>query len=965
MPVSWFGRPTPFLRIVALGVALGGALELHLGGPRAFAQTQTLTGREASAESVAGYALSQSMPVDPEVLIGGLENGLRFYVRPNSKPARRAELRLVVKAGSVLEDDDQRGFAHFVEHLQFEGTQNFPGQGINRFLGSLGLSIGADANAATSFDDTQYSLRVPTDAPGALDRALQLLADWAQRATFEPAAIERQRAIVLEERRMRLGAAERTQDALRRVQLEGSRYADRPPIGSPEVIERATRDDLLRFYRDWYRPDLMAVIVVGDVDRNAVALMIRQHFSGLSNPSPARPRPSFDVPDRQAPRYAVITDKEATATVVSFSTLPPARNQGTVGGYREIMRDQLFSAMFDARLDELSQSERPPLLSANARRLLFPSPRTRDEAALEALVANDGAARGLEALVTELQRVIRFGFTDTELDRVKRARLADYERGAAESTDRESPSRADEYTRSFLQGEALPTVWQELAFHRRFLPGVTLTEINALAADWFPAQQHLVFVVAPERAGTVPDHAALSAAVASASAKSLAAYVDAAVGVTLMDAQPARGRVVTSVARANGVTEWTLSNGATVVLQPTTLKVDQVLFRALAPGGTSLASDADFVAARAADDVVGAGGVGRFNAVALEKLLTGRAVGVRPFVGEITHGLGGGAAPADLEALFQLIHLRFTQPRTDPAAFAALRGQAQALLQNQDANPEALLGRTLGAALSGSHPRRLPETSESLNLWSLEKSLAFYRARFANAANFTFIFVGSFTPDGIRPLVETYLASLPAAAARETWRDLGITPPTGVIEQTVRKGIAPRAEVAIIFSGSFGYDDANQLALRATAMLLQSRLSDTIREELGATYSITAEQQTTKFPRPEFRVRINWTCDPARVDDIVRRVFEEIATVKATRLTPDAVARVREILLREHEQDSQENGYLLNRLARRYEDREADAAGLSPVREIATLSGYALQLAARTYLDTANYVKVTLMPEGR
>src|SRR5262245_10392832 len=368
--------------------AYSAALLLALLVPAASAQT--LTGRETSAESVAGYPLADPMPVDPEVLIGGLENGLRFYVRPNSRPSRRAELRLVVKAGSVLEDPDQLGLAHFVEHMEFEGTRNFPGRGINEFLGSLGLSIGADANAETSFDDTQYTLRVPTDVPGALDRALQVLADWAQGATFDAAAIERQRSIVLEEWRMRLGAAERTQERIRRAQLEGSRYADQRPIGVPEVLEKATRDQLVRFYRDWYRPNLMAVIVVGDVDRNAVATMIRERFSSLVNPSPERPRPVFDVPDRPTTRYALVADKEATATLVRLSTLPPARNQGTVGGYRDIMRDQLFAAMLDARLDELTQSSNPPFINAGADRALFGAPRTRDEAILQAIVANDG-----------------------------------------------------------------------------------------------------------------------------------------------------------------------------------------------------------------------------------------------------------------------------------------------------------------------------------------------------------------------------------------------------------------------------------------------------------------------------------------------------------------------------------------------------------------------------------------------
>jgi len=283
---------------------------------------------DTSAASVASYALSQSMPIDPDALIGKLPNGLRYYVRANAKPAHRAELRLVVKAGSVLEDDDQQGLAHFVEHMEFEGTRHFPQQGLVDFLSSLGLGIGPDANAETSYDDTQYILRIPTDRPDVLDRALLVLEDWAQGATLDQSGIDRERGIVLAEWRLHLDADQRTQDKVLRAQLAGSRYADRRPIGKPEIIERAKREQLLRFYHDWYRPDLMAVIVVGDVDRDAVAAMITEHFSSLSAPSPKRPRPTFDVPEHRGTRYAIVTDKEATTTAVQISEKVRNLNRG-------------------------------------------------------------------------------------------------------------------------------------------------------------------------------------------------------------------------------------------------------------------------------------------------------------------------------------------------------------------------------------------------------------------------------------------------------------------------------------------------------------------------------------------------------------------------------------------------------------------------------------------------------------
>src|SRR5262249_29100295 len=330
--------------------------------------------------------------------------------------------------------------------------------------------------------------------------------------------------------------------------------------------------------------------------------------------------------------------------------------------------------------------------------------------------------------------------------------------------DRESSSRADEYTRNFLQAEALPTIWQELAFHRRFLPEITLAEINALVGDWFPDRNRLVVVEAPHAPGVVlPTQAQLAEVVKTASAKRPEAYVDTLTRQTLMDAPPTKGSITRTKERPEaGITEWTLSNGATVVLKPTTLRADQILFRAVAPGGISLASDDDFIPARVADDVVAAGGAGHFSAVALDKVLAGKAVAVRPFITEISQGMRGGSTPQDLEAMFQLLYLRFTQPRADPAAFMAIRSQAQALVTNQLASPDVVFNQAVQAALSGNNPRRQPETLATVERWNLEKSLAFYKARFADASNFTFVFVGSFTPERIRPLVETYVASLPA-----------------------------------------------------------------------------------------------------------------------------------------------------------------------------------------------------------
>jgi len=434
-----------------------------------------------------------------------------------------------------------------------------------------------------------------------------------------------------------------------------------------------------------------------------------------------------------------------------------------------------------------------------------------------------------------------------------------------------------------------------------------------------------------------------------------------------MDTKPAAGTIVKTTQRPSGITEWTLSNGATVVLKPTTLKEDEIVMRAFAPGGTSLASDADFLSARVADSLVPAGGVGKFSATQLDRLLRSKFAGVTPFIDEYDQGVTGRSTPQDLETLFQLTYLRFTEPRADPNAFAAGVSQAKAMVANQMASPEVVFNRTLDSLLDGNHARRQPETPATIDQWNLDKSLAFYKARFADASNFTFVFVGSFTPDSLKPFVQQYIASLPATKSHETLRDLGITLPTGVIERTVKKGIAPKSQVAIVFSGPFEYDNVHKLALRSVAMVLQSRLLDTIRQELGGTYSITAADATEKIPHPQYYLRIEWTCDPAQTQALVQRVFQEIEFVRGIAFQPNQVGRIRDALQHDYETNSLENGFVLGQIARRYENGEvSDLATVANYSDrLRELTGDVVHNAAMKYLDTSNYVKVILMPEGK
>src|SRR2546423_793991 len=571
--------------------------------------------QQPATTSTQSLALAAPMPVDPEISIGKFANGMRYYIRRNKKPEKRAELRLVVKTGSILEDEDQQGMAHLVEHMAFNGTSHFPKNEVVSFLESLGMRFGADVNAYTSFDETVYMLTVPTDKPEMMDRALLILEDWAHNLSFDPTETEKERGVVMEEWRLGRGADMRMLQKIFPIVLKDSRYAERLPIGKPEIIQNGKADRLKQFYADWYRPDLMAVVAVGDFDKAAIEKMISNHFASIPAATKPKPRTQYDVPDRPDTAYAVATDKEASGTIVQLGTLLPKRPEGSIATYRQKTVDGLFAEMLNARFSEITQQPDAPFVNAFAGRSSFFA-RSKDMASLGAFVKEDGVERGLDALLSEAQRVARYGFTATELERQKQSTLRFYEQYALEKDNTESRSRADEYIRNFIGDESLPSADDEYALHKKFLPGITLEEVNKVAREWFPDRNRVLIVEAPEKPGLViPDQTKLAAVIKSASTKELKPYVDKTTATSLLDSTPAPGQVTKSTAKEGvGITEWELSNGVKVILKPTTFKEDEIVFRASSPGGTSLAPDADYIPADTAAELVSAGGIGKFNA---------------------------------------------------------------------------------------------------------------------------------------------------------------------------------------------------------------------------------------------------------------------------------------------------------------------------------------------------------------
>ena len=933
------------------------------------ASSLTATAQNAPRPKVAAPAAASSpsaaIPVDPKVHIGTLPNGLRYYIRQNKKPENRAELRLVVNAGSVLETDQQLGMAHFIEHMAFNGTTHFKRNELISYLQSIGVKFGADLNAETSFDETVYILPIPTDTARIVSSAIQILADWARGQLFDSTEVANERGVVLEEWRTGRGASERMLQQWLPIALKGSLYAKRLPIGNKESIESANPATLRAFYDRWYRPDLMAVIAVGDFEPAAIESLIKSTFGPLHGPAKEVPRPITPVLDNREPLIAVATDKEATSSSVDLMFKLPHEKVRTVGDYRRDLEARLYLNMLNARLDEIGQKPDAPFLGASASKEEFIG-REKESFSLGAEVKDGGIERGLDALLLEAKRVDEFGFLQSELDRAKQNMLRSYERAYAERAKTNSGAYVGEYINNYLEGEPTPGIEYEYDLVKRLVPTISLTEVNKLASRWITDENHVILAEGPDKPDAkVPTTSALAAVFQRTAAEHVTAYSENLSSSALLPPIQSVGGVVSERSMPDvGVTEWKLSNGARVLFKTTDFKDDEVLFTAYAPGGTSIAPDSDVMSAEMASQIVSQSGLGAFSLIDLQKKLSGKVASASPSIGETTEGVSGRASPQDLETLFQLINLDFTGPRLDTAAFVAFKNRMEPALVNKGADPDEVFSDTIQVTMSQHDPRARPLTTATFAEVNPEKAFAFYRARFADASPFTFMFVGNVTAAQLKPLVEKYLATLPAAGHTDSWRDAGKGPPAGVVERTVRKGVEPKANTLFEFTGPFVYNPENRFAIRALLELFQMRLDQILREQLGGTYSPSVGGAGSRTPRQQYTLEIEYGSSPQNVDTLSRTVFKMIDSLKTFGPTADEVAKVKEQLRRSREVQVKQNAYWLGNIAARDQAGEPLAGLLTPYDDMVKgLTAAQIQDAAKKYFDTGHYAKFVLLPE--
>jgi zinc protease len=941
------------------------ALALLMASGGAFAQVKKKP--VAAHKPITAPATNEEvLPVDHNVIIGKLPNGLTYYIRANAEPRNRAVLYLVNKVGSVLETDAQQGLAHFTEHMSFDGTRDFPKNQLVDYLQKSGVKFGADLNAVTTFDETVYQLPLPTDSVKVFERGFNILANWAGYDSFDPAELDRERGVILEEARLRgKNAQERLQQQIFPVLLNNSRYATRLPIGKEEIIKTISADAISSFYHDWYRPDLQAVIAVGDFDPKRVEELIKQNFTALKNPPVEKPRIVYQDPASPGTSTVIATDKEFPYTLAEVIVKHPETIVKTGAQYLQNIRVTLFNQLLNARIGELSQRRKPPFLFGQASYGTFLG---RQDAFTTIAVSKSDSdlEAAVKAVAAETERARKFGFTATELERAKQNALQQLQNAYKERDKTESSLYVEEYEQNFLKGEAIPGIDFEYNFYVNNIGKITLAEINAMAARFISDQNRVIVIEGPDKEkGKLPNQQTVLSWLAAASTN-LTPYVDKVSNKPLIDRLPTPSITVNAKTDDSiSTATLTLSNGVRVILRPTDFKNDQILISGYSFGGTSLASDEDFTSANLAADIIGNSGVGSFTQIQLDKMLAGKNVSMTPYISEISQGINGNSTPQDLETALQLLYLYFTQPRKDPDIWQANISQANAFLNNRGLDPNNVFRDTVSAVVNGYNFRNLITTPGRLNSASLDKAYDFYKARFGDASGFTFTFVGNFDVPTIKPLLETYLGGLPSTNSKETYKNLNIHSPAGQITKTVYKGIGDKATVELVFSSSYDYNDLNNIQIDALEAIVQLKLIDRLRQEESGVYSPGVRADYVKIPNGRYSFTILFTCAPANVDKLVAATLDEVNKLKQNGAQQADIDKFTSEDLRSTEVQLRQNVFWAGYLASGSQNQENPHRIINYVKNLKTVTVQSTKDAANKYLSGTNLLKFILLPEKK
>ena len=879
------------------------------------------------AVSVQSFAqnLNTPIPNNPAVKVGTLKNGLKYYVLKNAEPKNRMELRLVVNAGSVLETDAQQGLAHFMEHMNFNGTKNFPKNDLVNFLQKSGMKFGADLNASTNFDETVYQLQVPTDSAKLFERAFQILADWSSYATLDTAEINKERGIILEEERARgKNAQSRIQQKLYPILFNNSRYADRLPIGKTDILKTFKPEEIVKFYKDWYRPDLMAVVAVGDFDPEKVENLIKEKFSDLKKTKNAPKRIKYEIPPSAGTQTFQILDKEVPQSTFQMFAKLPKEKTTTQADYRTDIAESLYNQMISTRLQEASKKPNAPFVFGIMGYGSFLA--GLDVFQTIVLPKNaEGMEAAIKAIIDEQERLKRFGFTKGELERAKKEYFVGVEKGFKEKDKTKSATFVSSLVQNYLQEGSYPNADFRYEFTKTNLEGITLAEINAITGKIMKEENRIALIVGSEKdKEKLPTEYKMKELI-NFKNPDVKPYEDEAVLTPILEKIPEGTKVVSEKkVEEVGVTELVFANGIKVALKPTTFKNDQIIFSASSKGGTSLYSDADFYSAELASTAVSQGGVSKLSDSQLDKALAGKTANVYTYISELTEGVGGSTTPKDLETALQLMYAYITQPRRDDEVVKSFLKNQKELIANslKTLTPEKVFGDSVMTTLYQKNFRRMPTKPEDIDKVNIDRAMEIYKDRFSDMSDFTFVFVGNFEVEKIKPLLEKYIGGLPSTKRQESYKDLNISKVRGKVEKNIYKGLEDKASVNLQFNGNFGYTEEENINLDALTEVLNIKLTEKLREEAGGVYTPSIRSSYEKLPKPTYNLTIAFGCSPANAEKLVKMTLEEIEKIKANGPVKGDVEKVIAEEKRSTELQVKENGFWNSYLLEQYSDGE-------------------------------------------
>ena len=876
-------------------------------------------------QAVAQQMQFPPLPVDKNVRIGQLDNGLTYYIRHNKLPENRAEFYIAQKVGSILEEPQQRGLAHFLEHMAFNGTKNFPGDdkrlGVIPWCETVGIKFGTNLNAYTSIDETVYNIsNAPIDRTGVLDSCLLILHDWSNYILLKDDEIDKERGVIREEWRSRNSGILRVYTDLLPTIYPGDKYADCMPIGSIDVINNFPYKDIRDYYHKWYRPDLQGIVIVGDIDVDAVEAKLKAVFADVQKPVNPAERTYYPVADNKEPIVAIGTDKEVDDPSIEIyfkQDATPDSEKNNVGYLASQYMTSMISSMLDARLSELVQSANPPFTRASSDYSDFFVAKTKEAFALSASSKADGIETALKTLLQETERARRFGFTESEYARARANYLQSLESAYNEREKTKHGSYVREYVQNFLNGEPIPGIEAEYAMMNQLAPNIPLQAMNMVMQQLVPDSNQVVIIAGPAKEGLkYPTKEEVINLLKGMKDLDLQAYVDKVSDEPLMKEAPKGGKIISEKeGDIYGSTKLVLSNGVTVYVKKTDFKADEIRMKGTSLGGKSIFPDKDALNFAVMDNVIAVGGLGNFSQVDLTKVLAGKKVSVNTGLGATTENVFGTCSPKDFETMMQLTYLTFTAPRKDTEAFESFKNRMKAQLESAQANPLSSINDSLQKAMYNNHPRVVMMKPEMVDQIDYDRILEMYNDRFKDASDFTFYFVGNIDLETAKPLIAEYLGALPAINRKETFKDTKMSIRKGVYKnEYAKEQQTPTATIVFLYSGKAPYTLKNDILLSFATQVLDMVYTEEVREKEGGTYGVNCFGDLQKYPKEQLLLQIVFQTDPAKKDKLAGIVVDELKKLAAEGPSDVHLQKVKEYMLKKYADNQKENGYWMNNL---------------------------------------------------